>query len=127
MLKKIKILLVVLLVVISIPSFALNTSNLSKAMNTAAYAGKELNFLDHPGMPKPWTNPQYMVLMNKLSESWKIIESEIKTIETKEDIEKARVVVESFKKSIETYRDLGYQVEISLNDRVKFLEVHGSI
>lgn len=127
MLKKIKFLFVVLLVVVSLPCFAFNGGDLSKAMNTAAYAGEYLNHLMHPGMPKPWTNPMYLEMTNKLSDAWKTIKKEIATIETQKEIEDCRAIVESFKQTSGTYRDLGYQVEISLNERIKFLEAHGSI
>lgn len=66
--------------------------------------------------------------MNKrLGEAWKTITTEISSIETAKEVEAARAVVESYKASQGTYRDLGYQVEISLNERVKFLQVHGSL
>ncbi|MEW6709241.1 MAG: hypothetical protein AB1403_05395 [Candidatus Riflebacteria bacterium] len=124
MLKSLKYFLLVLLVVLSVPAFAFNGGELSKAMNTAAYAGEYLNHLMHPGMPKPWTNPMFLQMSNKLSDSWKTIKTEIATIETEKEIEDCRAIVESFKQSSGTYRDLGYQVEISLNERVKFLEAH---
>jgi len=124
MLKFAKIILVVLMVLMVVPSFAFNSSNLSKAMDSAAYAGEYLNHLMHPGMPKPWTNPMYLTMTEKLSEAWNNITKEISSIETDKEIEAARAVVESYKASTGTYRDLGYQVEISLNNRIKFLEAH---
>jgi hypothetical protein len=127
MLNKLKVLFVVLLVVLSVPSFAVNSSDLSKAMNYAAHAGEVLNQLMHPGMPKPWTNPMYMNMMNKLSDAWKMIDKEIATVETKKDILKVQNVIENFKALKGTYRDLGYQVESALNKRIKFLEAHSSI
>lgn len=127
MLKRIKFLLIVLLVVMSVPCFALNSANLSKAMNNAAYAGEYLNHLMHPGMPKPWTNPKYLELTTKLSDSWKIIKKEVCSIETKKGVETCKIIIDGFKALQGTYRDLGYQVEISLNDRIKFLEAHNQI
>lgn len=124
MLKFAKIILVVLMVLMVVPSFAFNSSNLSKAMDSAAYAGEYLNHLMHPGMPKPWTNPMYLTMTERLSEAWNNITKEISSIETDKEIESARAVVESYKASTGTYRDLGYQVEISLNNRIKFLEAH---
>lgn len=121
-----RLVLVALLVVMTLPCFAFNSSNLSKAMDTAAYAGQYLNELMHPGMPKPWTNPMFGEMNKRLGEAWKTISSEIGSIETEKEIEAARSVVELYKASNGTYRDLGYQVEISLNERVKFLQVHGS-
>lgn len=121
-----RLVFVVLLVVMTLPCFAFNSSNLSKAMDTAAYAGQYLNELMHPGMPKPWTNPMFGEMNKRLGEAWKTISSEIGSIETEKEIEAARSVVELYKASNGTYRDLGYQVEISLNERVKFLQVHGS-
>lgn len=125
--KIMRLVLVALLVVMTLPVFALNTSNLSKAMDTAAYAGEYLNHLMHPGMPKPWTNPMFGEMNKRIGEAWKTITTEISSIETAKEVEAARAVVESYKASQGTYRDLGYQVEISLNERVKFLQVHGSL
>ncbi|MDN5279719.1 MAG: hypothetical protein PWR01_3684 [Clostridiales bacterium] len=127
MLKKIKFIFLVLLVVMSVPCFAFDGANLSKAMNSAAYAGEYLNHLTHPGMPKPWTNPMFMEMSNKLSDAWKVIKTEVATIETEKEIELCKAVIENFKQLKGTYRDLGYQVEISLNERIKFLEAHNSI
>lgn len=124
MLKFAKVILVVLMVLMVVPSFAFNSSNLSKAMDSAAYAGEYLNHLMHPGMPKPWTNPMYLTMTERLSEAWNTITKEISSIETPKQIEAARAVVESYKASTGTYRDLGHQVEISLNNRIKFLEAH---
>lgn len=127
MLKRIKYLLIVLLVVMSVPCFAFNGANLSKAMNTAAYAGEYLNHLMHPGMPKPWTNPMYLEMTNKLSDAWKDIKVEVSSIETQKEIELCKAVIENFKMLQGTYRDLGYQVEISLAERIKFLEAHAGL
>jgi hypothetical protein len=127
MLNKIKYFLVVLLVVFTVPCFAFNGAELSKAMNTAAYAGEYLNHLMHPGMPKPWTNPMYLEMTNKLSDAWKTIKTEVATIETQKEIENCQAIIENFKQLKGTYRDLGYQVEISLNERIKFLQAHGAI
>lgn len=127
MLKRIKYLLVVLLVVLTVPCFAFNGAEVSKAMNTAAYAGEYLNHLMHPGMPKPWTNPMYLEMNNKLSAAWKTITTEVATIETLKEIELCQAIVENFKQLNGTYRDLGFQVEITLNERIKFLKAHGAI
>lgn len=127
MLKRIKYLLVVLLVVLTVPCFAFNGAEVSKAMNTAAYAGEYLNHLMHPGMPKPWTNPMYLEMNNKLSAAWKTITTEVATIETEKEIELCQAIVENFKQLNGTYRDLGFQVEITLNERIKFLKAHGAI
>jgi hypothetical protein len=124
---KIKFLLVLLLVVLSVPSFAFDGAKVSKAMNQAAYAGEVLNHLMHPGMPKPWTNPQFSQMQNKLSEAWTTINTEISTIETQKDIEKCTVIVENFKQLKGTYRDLGHQVEVALKERIAFLKAHGAI
>ena len=121
-----RILLVALLVAIMVPAFAFDSTNLSRAMDRAAHSGEMLNMLMHPDMPKPWTNPMYKTWSDMLHESWKTITSEISSIESKEEIAKARNVVELYKTLQGTYRDLGHQVEISLNDRVKFLEIHNS-
>jgi hypothetical protein len=106
---------------------ALDCSKLSKAMNEAAYAGDYVNHLMHPGMPKPWTNPMYMTMMNKISDAWKVISAEVCTIENKKEIEKCQAVIDNFKSLQGTYRDLGHQVQVSLDDRIKFLEAHGSL
>ncbi len=127
MIKNLKVLFVILLVVLSVPCMALDCSKLSKAMNEAAYAGDYVNHLMHPGMPKPWTNPMYMTMMNKISDAWKVITAEVCTIENKKEIEKCQAVIESFKQLQGTYRDLGHQVQVSLDDRIKFLEAHGSL
>jgi hypothetical protein len=124
MVKMIKYLLVVMMVLLVVPGFAFNSANLSKAMDTAAYAGQYLNEIMHPGMPKPWTNPMYMTMTNKLSDAWKEISKEIGSIETEKQIEAAWAVVNLYKTMHGTYRDLGHQVEISLKDRIKFLEAH---
>lgn len=126
MLKITKIFLVILMVLMVVPSFAFNSSNLSKAMDRAASAGEYLNHLMHPGMPKPWTNPMYQTMTNMLSEAWAVITKEVSSIESDKEIEGARAVVESYKASTGTYRDLGHQVEISLNDRIKFLQAHSN-
>lgn len=123
MLKMVKVLLIALMVLFTAQAFAFNASNLSSAMNTAAYAGEYLNELMHPGMPKPWTNPMYLTMSNKLSDAWKDIKKEIGSIESPKEIDAAWAVVNSFKMSQGTYRDLGHQVEISLKERIKFLEV----
>jgi hypothetical protein len=81
----------------------------------------------HPGMPKPWTNPMYLEMTNKLSDAWKTIKTEVATIETQKEIENCQAIIENFKQLKGTYRDLGYQVEISLNERIKFLQAHGAI
>lgn len=126
MLKIAKYFLVILMVLMVVPGFAFNSSNLSKAMDSAASAGEYLNHLMHPGMPKPWTNPMYLTMTNKLSDAWTTITKEISSIETDKEIEGARAVVESYKASTGTYRDLGHQVEISLNNRIKFLQAHSN-
>ncbi|MDD2999242.1 MAG: hypothetical protein EOM80_11175 [Erysipelotrichia bacterium] len=126
MLKIARMFLLVLLVAMAVPSFAFNGADLSKAMDTAAYAGQYLCEIMHPGMPKPWTNPMYMTMMNKVSESWKVIDKEISSIETEKEIANARAIVELYKSMKGTYRDLGHQVEISLNERIKFLEAHSA-
>ncbi|PKL47597.1 MAG: hypothetical protein CVV42_12765 [Candidatus Riflebacteria bacterium HGW-Riflebacteria-2] len=121
-----RFLLVALLVAMLVPAFAFDSTNLSRAMDRAAHSGEMLNLLMHPGMPKPWTNPSYKTYTDMLHEAWKTISSEIGSLETKEEIAKARNVVELYKTLKGTYRDLGYQVEIALEDRIKFLEVHNS-
>ncbi|KAF1081768.1 MAG: hypothetical protein GQF41_2108 [Candidatus Rifleibacterium amylolyticum] len=126
MYKYARYLLVALMVAMLVPAFAFDAANLSKAMDRAAHSGEMLNLLMHPGMPKPWTNPSYMTYTNMLSDAWKTIDREIGSIESKEEITKARNVVELYKTLKGTYRDLGYQVEISLEKRIKFLEVHNS-
>ncbi len=123
MLKMVKVLLIAVMVLFAAQAFAFNSANLSNAMNTAAYAGEYLNELMHPGMPKPWTNPMYLTMSNKLADAWKDINKEIGSIESQKEIDAAWAVVNSFKASQGTYRDLGYQVEISLKERIKFLEL----
>ena len=127
MLKRVKFFLVVLLVVFAMPCFAFNGAELSKAMNDAAYAGEYLNLIMHPGMPKPWTNPMYSEMTKKLGNAWKVITTEVSSIENEKEIESCRAIIETFKMSHGTYRDLGFQVEISLNDRIKFLQTHGQL
>jgi len=126
MYKYARYLLIALMVAMLVPAFAFDAANLSKAMDRAAHSGEMLNMLMHPGMPKPWTNPSYMTYTNMLSDAWKTIDREIGSIESKEEITKARNVVELYKTLKGTYRDLGYQVEISLANRIKFLEAHNS-
>ncbi|MBU1109923.1 MAG: hypothetical protein KKB51_24795 [Candidatus Riflebacteria bacterium] len=119
-----RFLLVALLVAMLVPAFAVNTTDLSRAMDRAAHSGEMLNLLMHPGMPKPWTNPMYKTWSDMLHEAWKTIEREISSVETQQDIEKVRNTVEAYKSLQGTYRDLGYQVEVALEDRIKFLEAH---
>jgi len=119
-----RFLLVALLVAMLVPAFAVDTTNLSRAMDRAANSGEMLNQLMHPGMPKPWTNPMFKTWSDMLHEAWKTIDSEVGSVETKQDIEKVRNVVELYKSLQGTYRDLGYQVEVALENRIKFLEAH---
>lgn len=127
MYKYARYLLVALMVALLVPAFAFNSTELSRAMDRAAYSGEMLNMLMHPGMPKPWTNPSYMTYSNMLHEAWVTINKEVSSIETKEDIAKARNVVELYKTLKGTYRDLGHQVEISLENRIKFLDAHSGL
>jgi hypothetical protein len=108
----------------SLPSFALDAGKLTAAMNRYAAVSEWINMIMHPGMPKPWTNPQLPQKYNELAEAQKTISAEIKSVETDEDIAKVRAIIATFKMCSGTYDDVGYQVEIMLNEHLKFLQMH---
>ncbi len=121
--KKILI-LTVLAIVMAMPSFALDINKLQNAMNTVAATSEWINMMMHPGMPKPWTNPQFAQKNLELGENMKIMRSEVNSIETKEEIAKARAVAEAFKMCSGTWRDVGRQLEMMLDEREKFLKIY---
>jgi hypothetical protein len=127
MLKKIKFLVVVLFVAMAIPSFAFNAVNFGEVMTSVAYTGEALDAMMHPGVPNHGMNPHYAELINKQNHNWKKIEDAIASIESKKQIEKAQEVIAQFKLEGGSKRSVANVVERSLNRRIKFLEIHGSI
>jgi hypothetical protein len=123
--KKIVVLsFLVALLAFSVPSFALNVNTLSSAMSQYASVSEWMNMIMHPGMPKPWTNPMLPVKMKQLSEAQDTIRQEVNSIEAAEDMKKARAVAETYKMCDGVYRDVGRQLEMMLDERAKFLQVH---
>ena len=123
--KLLLVMLAVLFFVSAMPSFAFNGGKLSRAMSTAATVSEWLNMVMHPGMPKPWTNPQLPEKYKQLSEAMNTMKQEIGSIETAEQLKNAKAIAESFKALKGTYRDVGYQAEILIRDRETFLNLHG--
>ncbi len=108
------------------PSWSFDGGKLSNAMNIAAATSEWLNIVMHPGMPKPWTNPLYPQKIKELGEAQKTMSLEIGSIETPEELKAAKAIAESFKASYGCYRDVGYQAEILITEREKFLQLHGN-
>ncbi len=115
------LLVAALLALVTPSSFALDTGKLNNAMAQYAAVSEWMNMIMHPGMPKPWTNPQLPEKMKQLHEAQDTIRKEVASIETKEEMAKARAIAETYKMCPGVYRDVGYQLEYMLNEREKFL------
>jgi len=118
------LLMLVLVLCLAVPAFSFSGGKLSNAMNSAALAGQNITKIMH--LPEPWANPMYLTMINNLSDAWAVIDREIASIKTPQDIANARAIVNNYKSLTGTYRDLGHQVEISLEKQIKFLEIHGN-
>lgn len=118
------IVLVALLTLVTPSSFALDTGKLNSAMSMYAATSEWMNMIMHPGMPKPWTNPQLPEMMKRLHEAQDTIRKEVASIETPEDMKKARAIAESYKLCDGVYRDVGRQLEMMLDEREQFLSSH---
>lgn len=120
--KTLMVLLVAALLALVTPStFALDVGKLEKALNQYAAASEWMNMVMHPGMPKPWTNPQLPDKIKQLHEAQDTIRKEVASIQTKEEMAQARAIAETYKMAGGIYRDVGYQLEYLLNEREKFL------
>lgn len=117
-----KFILVVLMVGMFVPAFALDEVQFSGILKTAVNADEYLYSLMEPGMPKH--SPEFQAALATQRKARTAIENEVNAIDTLADIEQALTVAKAFSAQTGYAREIGRLTESLIARRLPFVKAH---
>lgn len=117
-----RFILVVLMVGMFVPAFALDEAQFAGILKTAVNADEYLYSLMEPGMPK--NSPEFQSALATQRKSRTAIENEVNAIDTLSDLEQALTVAKTFSAKTGYAREIGRLTESLIAHRLPFVKAH---
>ncbi|MBF0406294.1 MAG: hypothetical protein HQM10_02985 [Candidatus Riflebacteria bacterium] len=124
MMRFVKVCMVLLMVGLFVPAFALDEARFANFLNTAVNADEYLYSLMEPGMPK--NSPEFQSALAEQKKARNNLANEINAYDNLEDLNQALAVTKTFSAQSSSNKNIGSLAENLIIQRIKFVSAHQS-